>query len=633
MSYSVEYIYRLRDRMTPALNNIRKNSAKTAKRIRGSFKSVETSLRSTGKRMRDVGAGMTAAGAGIGAGLGLMVKQASDFNKGVAELSTLMSAKPLEQVKKEFGPMMLDMAKEFGEKTETITKSAYQAVSAGIEPSRSAVKEFLAVAGDAAAGGVTDIETSVNALTSVVNAYGPEMVSAKKASDLIFSAVKDGKTTFEEMGSSLYNVIPVAAAVGVKFEDVTAAIATMTKQGTPTKQATTQIRQAIAELTKGSTEVAKWFKTLSGKSFPDFIKSGGSLQGALQILEKGTKKTGESMVDVFSSIEAGQAALSLTGDSAKTYSKSLDAARKSAGATGQAAKKMKKSADFRFKQAIASIKVLSIQLGNVLLPAFADISSIIANVMDSIVSFARENKGLTKVILVCAAALAAFLTVGGASLVVFGAMASGLANVMTVLPMLKTALFAVGGALKFMAVGFIKAGVAMMTTPIGWIIVGVAGVAAAIYLLYKNWDDVVNFIKFGAGWIADKMSNLGDTLSDVWTSVKNAAITAFCAIWDKVSSVFGKIKDAGKWISGILGGDSEKSVNIKEIATRTAEPGAATAMAGGIPRVLPVRNKVDVNVNKTGEVGGTLKIEIDNKGKGRVKEARGMNLGLQVTGE
>src|SRR5258707_1301082 len=85
--------------------------------------------------------------------------------------------------------------------------------------------------GLAAVGGVTSLETAVDGISSTVNAYGDKVITATQASDLMFTAVKVGKTTFDELSKSLFNVNPAAAALGVKFQDVTAALASMTAQG------------------------------------------------------------------------------------------------------------------------------------------------------------------------------------------------------------------------------------------------------------------------------------------------------------------------------------------------------------------------------------------------------------------
>ncbi|MCZ9852504.1 hypothetical protein [Brachyspira hyodysenteriae] len=50
----------------------------------------------------------------------------------------------------------------------------------------------------------------------------------------------------------------------MKFEDIGAAIAVMTAQGTPTSVATTQIRQALVELNKEGSTTDKTFREIAG---------------------------------------------------------------------------------------------------------------------------------------------------------------------------------------------------------------------------------------------------------------------------------------------------------------------------------------------------------------------------------
>src|SRR5690554_3689738 len=94
--------------------------------------------------------------------------------------------------------------------TKDVVPALYQSLSAGVPKDN--VFEFLEVANKAAIGGIAKLETSVDGLSSVVNAYGSDVLDVGKASDLMFTAIRLGKTSFDELSSSLYNVIPTASA-------------------------------------------------------------------------------------------------------------------------------------------------------------------------------------------------------------------------------------------------------------------------------------------------------------------------------------------------------------------------------------------------------------------------------------
>lgn len=297
--------------------------------------------------------------------MGLASKKAIEFDNGMREVLTLLPELGNESFEK-LKNQALSFSKDIGKAPEETVKALYQALSAGIP--RENVFEFLKTAGEAAIAGVSDLRTSVDGLTSVTNAYGSEILNAQKASDIMFQTVKLGKTDFTQLSNSLFNVIPIASAIGVKFEDIGAAIAAMTAQGVPTSVATTQIRQSLVELNKEGSVAYETFKQISGESFKDFIAGGGNLQEALQMMSDHAEKTGKEVTSMFSSVEAGNAVLALSGKNASKFKDYLDQVRNSVGATSEAFKKIDDGAARQFERLQAELSALVIELGNNALP-------------------------------------------------------------------------------------------------------------------------------------------------------------------------------------------------------------------------------------------------------------------------
>lgn len=283
-----------------------------------------------------VGAAVIATGAAVVDGL----QSYTDFEKRISEVFTLlpdMSQAAMDKMSTD----ARNWGAELGVLTDKSIPALYQSISAGVPPEN--VFDFLTTANKAAVGGVTELETAVDGISSVVNAYGQDVIKATQASDLMFTAVKLGKTDFTQLSQSLFNVIPTAASLGIEFGDVTAALAAMTAQGTPTSVATTQLRQLFVELSKEGSKVADTFQKVSGKSFKDFIAEGNNTADALAVLEKHAKKSDKSISDLFGSVEAGNAALALTGSGTDVFLRNLDEMEKSAGATEKAFQTMEKT--------------------------------------------------------------------------------------------------------------------------------------------------------------------------------------------------------------------------------------------------------------------------------------------------
>jgi len=299
---------------------------------------------------------------------GLAIKGTKDFIAFEGQMNEVFTLLPNISGKAmgEMSEQVSNFSKEFGVLPEKTVPALYSAISAGVPKEN--VFTFLETAQKAAVGGVTELETAVDGISSVVNAYGDDVIGAGEASDLMFTAVKKGKTNFEELSNSLFQVIPTASSLGVEFGDVTAALATMTAQGTPTNVATTQMRQALVELSKEGGSTSDTFKDLAGKSFKDFVAEGGNVQGAMQLLEGHAEDTGVGVNDLFGSVEAGNAALALTGKGTESFSENLEAMSNSTGATDAAFNTMEQGIGRSIAKIKANIAVMSKDIGKKLGP-------------------------------------------------------------------------------------------------------------------------------------------------------------------------------------------------------------------------------------------------------------------------
>jgi methyl-accepting chemotaxis protein len=197
-------------------------------------------------RMRGEIAGATAVLAGFGYGL-LRSEQASErFSKSMAEVSTLVddtSGIPFltQQVRA--------LTREYGGDVNVNAKALYDIISAGATQSAAAITE-LNVANRLAIGGVTDVSTAADGLTSVLNAYNLQARDAVTVSDAFFIAVKQGKTTIPELSKDIGQLAPLASTAGISLDQLLSAIAALTASGVRTPQAITGLRQAIANIIK-----------------------------------------------------------------------------------------------------------------------------------------------------------------------------------------------------------------------------------------------------------------------------------------------------------------------------------------------------------------------------------------------
>tara|TARA_Y100000593_G_scaffold51196_1_gene96332 strand:- start:8077 stop:10653 length:2577 start_codon:yes stop_codon:yes gene_type:complete len=346
----------------PIVISIQGDDSNLKKALKNATKSVE----GFGKKMGTLGLKAGAAFAGTAAAIGVKgVGAFGDFEKSMNEVMTLLPDAG-EGAFDELSGQVKDFAKEFGVLPSQSIPALYQALSAGVP--RDNVFEFMETAQQAAKGGVTDLETAVDGISSVMNAYGDQVSGATEVSDLMFTAVRLGKTTFEEMSASMFQVAPIAASLGVPFQDVTTSIANLTAMGVPTSVASTQMKAALAELGKEGTKADEAFRELTGMGLTQFLEEEGNFASAIGIMAEGADEAGISVLDMFGSIEAGQAVLALTQGGTEDYMETLGQMSESAGATEAAFDTMDTGLAAGFDRIKANLNVLAIEIGEKIAP-------------------------------------------------------------------------------------------------------------------------------------------------------------------------------------------------------------------------------------------------------------------------
>ena len=169
-----------------------------------------------------------------------------EFQKNILEVATISTQ--VEGSMTDFMNRVMAITQEIPVKAPEAAKALYQIVSAGHDGADGI--NVLEVAARSAIGGMTDTATAADAITTLINAYKLSASDAERVSDQLFTTARLGKTTFGELGQSIAQVAPIAASYGVEMDQVLAAVATLTKSGTPTAQAMTQIRASIIGASK-----------------------------------------------------------------------------------------------------------------------------------------------------------------------------------------------------------------------------------------------------------------------------------------------------------------------------------------------------------------------------------------------
>ena len=285
-----------------------------------------------------------------------------NYEKSIAEVNTLYSGSGgLLDSTKEFIALQ---SKTYGQSQASNAKAYYQIVSAGITNQAEANK-LLDAANKAAIAGLSDSFTAVDALTSVLNVYGDSGVDAAKASDILFSTIKAGKTTFPELAHSLGQVLPTAQAAGLSFEEVGAAIASLTTKGLKTDQAVTQLKGVLRSLIKPTQDAQKAASKLGLDWSTNALKADGFVE-TLRNLFIATNGNEQAIGKIIPNIRGLGAIFAFARDKGESFDKILKQTKESVGATDDAFSDMAGTLDKKIKVALAANEDRMLKLGKTL---------------------------------------------------------------------------------------------------------------------------------------------------------------------------------------------------------------------------------------------------------------------------
>jgi len=361
-----------------------------------------------------------------------------------------------------------DLSIESGITATELSEGLYQALSAGVPITEDATEaiDFLTVASSLAKAGFTTTAKAVDAMTTVMNAYGLSASDAAHVSNVLLATQNKGKTTVDELAGSLAQVIPTAANLGVEFEDVAAAMAGLTAQGIPTAGAATSLNQVLGQLGKTGTAASDILREKTGKSFKELSEEGVSLSDVFGILLEGAEDNDVALIDLFGNIRAAKGFMSLTANEGKGFADALDYVSNSAGLTAVSLAQVNGPAQ-QLKSSLERVKVSLQQLGDIMIPVVVQI----ADKIGALVQKFTDLDTATKTSIIKAALFAAAL---GPVLLILGKMTMGVGAIIGIIPKL------------YMALSFLAA------HPIVAVLLIIVGLLALMYNRSEEFRNAVN---------------------------------------------------------------------------------------------------------------------------------------------
>ncbi|MGY1461892.1 phage tail tape measure protein [Bacillus toyonensis] len=553
---------------------------KTANGMHDKFQKAGESISHVGSKMQETGANMTAGVslplAGIGAAA---VKVASDFDASNRKLESTLGLS--KEATKELGNVAKDTWKDgFGESIQEVDEAVIQVSqnmkNLSFDEMQGATQNAMTLA--------KTFDTDVNEVTrgagQLMNQFG---LSAKETFDLLASGGQAGLNFSNEMFDNISEYAPLFKQAGFSAEEMFTIMANGTQDGSYNLDYINDLVKEfgirVQDGSKGVTEAFAEMSPETQKVWDNFNKGKGTSADVFNAVLGDLGKMDDK-------VKANQLGVAVFGT--KWEDMGADAVLGLNNADGAlqnvdgSMKKMQKTQQEAFGvrwQKLARTTMASLEpLGQAIL----DIAEVaLPPIIKAVEVAAKAFSSIPKPIQIGIVAILGMVAVLGPLIAMMGFMTSGvgafvgsfrfLVPVLTKVPMLFTGILKLGprligmfgmigravaflgstafaGLLKvgpkligmFGAIGKALAllGRSMMTLLMNPWTIAILAIVGLVYLIYKNWDDIVKYTKQAVKWLGDACSKGWDATVKGAKSAWNGLSKFFSGFWEGTKKVF-----------------------------------------------------------------------------------------------
>lgn len=527
-------------------------------------------------------------GVALAATLATPIKMAVDFESSMADVAKVMDFGDDDNGLAKLSKSAIDLSKTLPMAAADIAQIMALGGQSGLNPA-----ELLGMDGKV---GFTEhaikmgtafgmsAEEAGTSMAKMKSAFGMTIPEVATLTDKINLLGNTGAANEKQILGILTRVGPLGGVAGVASGEIAALGSTLAGMGVAEEVAATGIQNLMLSLvageaaTKSQREALKKLGLDSVKIAKGMQKDAtGTMLGVFEKLQ-GLKDYEQAsvMAQLFGkeSIKAIAPMLTQLDTLKENFAKVNDETRYAGAVNNEYAARAATTAN-QLQLAKNQAAAMGITLGNALLPALNDVLKTGMPWINQLTGLAQAYPGVTKAIVMGAAALIlfkiaaiagayAFTFVRGAALSVQAALMVGRMGWM-----MYTGAMVASTSTSRAAVVISKAltaaqwlfNAAISANPIALLILAIGGLIAAGVLLWKNWDEVVA----GAKLVWQDLSNF---LGNLWSSIATTASTAWAGMVQNFTQF-------GSWIiDGIIGGITNRLAALKETIVGAASSAA-----------------------------------------------------------
>lgn len=528
MAEIIDVIMRLQDNVTSGLARIRNSMEETGK----ANQRMGRDIAKAGKNVSNLGEAMLPAAAGITALGAASVKTFMNFDQTITAAGVKAGAttEELEQMREAASKMGADFPISAQEAAEGMDRLA----AGGFNASQSIAAMPGIIEASIASG--EDLATTSDVVTSALSIWnltqGDVAANTTHVADVIQAAANASKLGMQDFGLAMQYAGAPAAALGVSIEELGTAMAVMSNNGIEASSIGTGLRSMMSRLASPPKDAAAAIEQM-GLKIKDASGNFVGLEnviGQMRTAMSGMSNTEQvAMAKAIAGEDAYSGLLSLIKTSPEAYKQAADAINNSSGSSHQAYMTMQKTLKGSIDSLMGSVEALGLSFGSTLAPTIQWAAGGIKALADALTNLSPETKNMIVQIAGAFVGLTGFTIAAGKAITIGGNMAKVYGQIGTVMRggtiSNKALQFAVQGVMR----GFTMLRTASVAMLGPWGIV-IAAIAAAAFLIYRNWDRIGPF--FQRLWAQIKSA------FDAAVNMIQPAISKLQTVWQTLTQAF-----------------------------------------------------------------------------------------------
>ncbi|MGN4808815.1 phage tail tape measure protein [Bacillus cereus group sp. MYBK108-2] len=535
---------------------------KTANGMHDKFQKAGDSISHAGNKMKDVGTNMTTGVslplAGIGAAA---VKVASDFDTSQRNIQSSLGL--TEKGAENLGKIAKETWKDgFGQSIEEVDQSLIKVYQNMKDVPHEELEEATKSAMTLGKTFDSDINEVTRGAGQLMNQFG---ISSKEAFDLFAAGGQEGLNYSNEMFDNVAEYAPLYKQAGFSANEMFTIMANGTRDGSynldyindlvkefgiRVQDGSKGVSDAFAEMSPQTQKVWDNFNKGKGTSadvFNAVLGDLGKMDDKVKANQLGVAVFGTKWEDM-----GAQAVLGLNNANG--------ALGDVEGTMGKMQKTQQEAFGVRWQKLMRTTMASLEPLGQAIL----DIAEVaLPPIIKAVEVAAKAFSSMPKPIQIGVVAILGMVAVLGPLVAMMGFMTSGvgafvgslrfLVPILTKVPLLFTGILKVGPKLIGMFGGIGKAlallGRSMMTLLMNPWTIAILAIVGLVYLIYKNWDDIVKYTKKAVKWIGDVCSKAWDATVKGAKKAWNGLGKFFSGFWNGTKKLF---KSASSFLGKVL---------------------------------------------------------------------------------